>query len=773
MDKNELARRLMATFIEELQEHVGALNDNLLALEKGPAGEARGELLKSLFRSAHSLKGASRAVNADLIEAVCHQMEDILSAVRDERVAASSELCSLLLRATDAIEEAGMRLREEQSLAGGPLSQLLPDLQRVAGGEPVSAPRGALPVSPQTVKAPPEGITDERVSVDDVGPQSDAAPTATPKSRPAAASSTIRVHAEKLDALLAQSGELLVARRRVEFRPNDLAALRESVANWRAEWREAEKPLRAFYQHDDHAAAPATTALPRFPRRAASVLERMGERLLRLEKDLDQLSVNMRADGRLLGQTCDVLNDEVHRVRMLPFAEACGGLQRAVRDLARAGGKQISLVVKGEEVEIDRSVLEGLKDPLLHLVRNAVDHGIEPPAERAAAGKPAEARITVSAALRGAQVEVVVADDGRGFDIDRIREKVRQKRLGEPQDEGELARMVFAPGFSTAAIVTDVSGRGVGLDVVQSQIESLHGSVNVSFEKGAGTQFSLTLPLTLTTIRCLVVEAGDHTYAIATGNVQKLVRFDASQVRRVAGRDVLTLGGKPVPIASLSETLGLGEATNPPAREKSLAVVLTSAEQQVAFVVRQVLAEQEVLVKNLGARVRRVRLISGATLLPWGEVALVLNVTNVVRSALSRAPAPSVAARAAAAPVRPKRRLLVVEDSLTTRTLMKTILESAGFEVATAVDGQHGLELLAEESFDVVVSDVDMPRVDGFELTAAIRAQATNSDIPVILVTAREKDADKARGIEVGASAYLVKSSFDQSNLLETIEQLL
>ena len=340
---------------------------------------------------------------------------------------------------------------------------------------------------------------------------------------------------------------------------------------------------------------------------------------------------------------------------------------------------------------------KALKDPLLHLVRNAVDHGIERPDERQAAGKPARATVTVSAALRGDRVEVVVADDGRGFDVDRIRAKLRAKGIPVSEDDREVARLAFLPGISTAAMVTDVSGRGVGLDVVQDRIESLHGSVDVSFRAGAGTSFALTVPLTLTTIRCVLVTAGGPTYAVATTSVAQFLRFRRSDVRSVAGREVLLLGESPIPVASLAETLGQPRPAAVPPGDKTSAVILTAGEQQVAFVVDQFLTEQEVLVKSLGARLRRMRHVTGATLLPTGQVALVLNAASVIRTALGQATRRFVAD--ADQPARQQRwRLLVVEDSLTTRTLMKSILEAAGYEISVAVDGEQAWRLLAEQA---------------------------------------------------------------------------
>jgi two-component system chemotaxis sensor kinase CheA len=308
------------------------------------------------------------------------------------------------------------------------------------------------------------------------------------------------------------------------------------------------------------------------------------------------------------------------------------------------------------------------------------------------------------------------------------------------------------------------------LDVVQSKVEALHGTVDVTFEPGRGTCFALHVPLTLTTIRTVLAETSGRTYAVPTASVRQIARLRADQVRVVSGRDCLMLRGKPTPLAGLADALGLKSRPAPRA-DALTGLVLAVGEQQVCFLVDAVLAEQEVVVKRLGSRIRRARHVSGATLLPSGRVALVLNVGNLVRTALGRLPAQSV--QPAPLEAAPRHRLLVVEDTITTRALLKSILEFAGYDVSVAADGRQAWQMLPEGSFDLVISDVEMPNLDGFELTATIRRSPALADLPVILVTARTSDQDKARGVQVGANAYLVKTGFDQQNLLKTIRQLL
>jgi two-component system chemotaxis sensor kinase CheA len=805
MDRAQLVKRLMATFLEELQEQVQALNRDLLALKKEPEGAERADRLKQLFRTAHSLKGAARSVNVRPIEDACHHLEEMLSGVRAGSRPTDADFFSLLLQSADAIEEAGRRLQEEKDLAGSPLTALLPRLAGAAMGGGREQGRGepAEPGErvPTPRPSPPAALP----------PASPSEPAAPPPAREtsSAGSATLRIAAEKLDALLASSGELLVVRRRVPMRAEELATLREAVSRWRTEWQAVEKPLAKLLRGEGNGQVQA------LPRRFSRAVGGVGDRLRQLEKDLERLSAALTGDSRVLDQVAGALDEDVRRVRMLPFAEGCQGLERIVHDLAQVGSKEVELVIEGGDVELDRSVLEGLKDPLRHLVRNAVDHGVEPAAERRAAGKPPRARVTIAAVLRGTQVEVIVADDGRGLDLEALRRRVRAARLPEPADDRELARLVFQAGLSTSERVTDVSGRGVGLDVVKSRVEALHGTVDLTFTPGGGTRFSLAVPLTLTMLRALLVVANGQTFAFVGTNVQKLLRVAPQEFRSVAGRQMLSLGGAPLPVVSLAETLGLlaakaspspqplspegrGASILPPLSPRGrgaggeegssnraqglrplgarLPVLIVAAgAQQMAFVVDELLSEQEVVIKSLGSRLRRVPHVAGATLLPSGRIALVLNAANLVRTALANLRAPGHRPSAALAPTGPpaRKRLLLVEDSLTTRTLEKTILKGAGYAVTVACDGAEAWQLLQERGADLIVSDLEMPRMDGFALTEAVRTSPRFRNLPVVLVTARENEQDKTRGIEVGANAYLVKSAFDQRELLETIAQLL
>jgi two-component system chemotaxis sensor kinase CheA len=767
MDKDELLRRLLGTFLAELEEHVRTLNHDLLALEQQPDPAASTALLTTMFRAAHSLKGAARSVDAGLIEAGCHRLEAILAAVREGRLSFTAELMQLLFESVDAIQDAGTRLQDKRDLASGPLSALLPRLEAAINGGDVAgatseAPAMLRPAAPSAPKSALEPSVPE--------------PGQSPAGR--SATSSARVPAEKLDALLAHNGELLVARRRAAAWQEQLLELRTLVTQSRARWSDTDRSIKRLARAGDG----APPHLPRergdgapaaLPRGVVESLDRNSLILRQLERGLDRLGAGFAEDQRALERAAVALDEEIRRVRMLPFREACEGLQRTVRDLATAQRKEVELLLPSEAVELDRSILERLRDPLLHLVRNALDHAIEPPTQRRKAGKPRRGRVTVTAALRGSQVEVSVEDDGKGLDAEAIAEQARRKNLAIPEGADELSRLIFLPGFSTSPLVTEVSGRGVGLDVVKTSVEGVHGTVSVASTPGQGTRFTLTVPLTLTTLRGLLVEAGGQVFAFAGTNVKALMRVGLNDLHRVEGREMVRHDGRLVPLMSLAELLGLpgGESVAP--RGLLPVVIAAAGAQQAAFTVDALLEEQEITVKTLGPRLVRIQNVAGASMLPSGQIALILNAGDLVRHALGQSPVRNLTDTLAIPTQEARHRLLLVEDSVTTRALEKSILEAAGFEVLVAADGEDAWQMLQAQGADLVVTDIEMPRMDGFTLTEAIRASKRFRELPVILVTALESDQDKARGIEVGADAYLLKSGFNQQRLLEAIGQLL
>jgi two-component system chemotaxis sensor kinase CheA len=836
LDRDKLIQRLRATFSIELREHVEAFNRELLALERGGTEAARADSIKTLFRTAHSLKGAARAVNAVKLELVCHNLEELLQGLRDGSRQFTPAVFETLFAAVDTFEEAS---REMNAIAppgsAPPIRQpsvVRPVMQPTAASQPAlpltaatgsepeltgtsanerpsraaraaqtafdSVPPTApqLPSLPSAAQAPsdapgepqpntlgpasglPAGAVSDvparRASLSSFPPVS--LPGGIGAESPANAANLetyLRVPEHKLDALLAGNSELLIARRRIDARQTELAALNERVAELRSNAERGARGTGGARRSDASPRGRGNVAVRAEPRAVVRAIDPQRERLLGLERALESYTVALAEDLRSLERAAQVLDERIHQVRMLPFGQACDALHRAVRDLATREGKPTELAIQGGEIELDRSIVDGLRAPLLHLVRNAVDHGIESADERRAAGKSARATLAISAAMRGDRVEVTVRDDGRGIDLPRIRERMRRNGMPAPLDDQDALRTIFEAGFSTAPSVTDVSGRGVGLDVVRSQIEGLRGSVAVTFEPGRHTCFSLMLPLKVTTLRALLVRSGSELFALPSANVEKLVRAGASELAQLQGRETLLTDGAPLPLIALAEVIGAEPAPPTAAQGKLPIVILGQPGERIALAVDELIAEQDVVVKPLGKRIRKLRHVSGATLLPNGRVAFLLHAGEILRTALKRVPARRTAGMFEAAALPARKRILLVDDSATTRTLEKSILEAAGFEILTAADGVQGWQLLQEHGADLVVSDVEMPNMTGVELTQTLRSSKRFRELPVILLTSLDSEQDRARGLESGADAYLVKSSFDQGSLLETIRQLL
>lgn len=492
-------------------------------------------------------------------------------------------------------------------------------------------------------------------------------------------------------------------------------------------------------------------------------------RLAELVRDrlgIDPYTVpEMRDMNRLLND----LQERALRARMLPMAAASPVLRRAVRDLARRTGKAIEIEFRGEDTELDRTVHERLVDGLIHIVRNAVDHGIEPADERTAAGKPPVGRIVVHAMQLGPRVIVTVTDDGAGVDLDAVRRRAGALGLDvSGMDDDAALDLLFHPGLTTSSTLTEVSGRGVGLDAVRDSLASLRGRVDAQSTPGVGSTFRISVPITLTVLRGLIVKVGGHRYAIPMGNVVAVFGGD-TPLDEVEGRPAVRVGRAVVGVTPLGDLVGGHTAGEGPI------VAVTGVNQTHAFCVDSLEGERDVLLKALPAVVPTSGLLVGASAEPDSSVMLVLDAESLVDRAVERQTSGLSGTRSSAPPaaVDHPRRILVVDDALTVRELQRSILDRAGFVVTTAGDGREALERLDDADPDLVLTDVEMPELDGLGLTRAIRAHERWANLPVVILTSRGEDADRQAGLEAGADAYIVKAAFDEAALLGVVERLL
>jgi two-component system, chemotaxis family, sensor kinase CheA len=496
-----------------------------------------------------------------------------------------------------------------------------------------------------------------------------------------------------------------------------------------------------------------------------------------LRDAIQRLAKDMGRSVNRLSLLSEALQSQARTMRLVPMSTLLQPMARSVRDIARELGKNVNYQVTGGDVEMDRPVLEGIKDPLMHLLRNAIDHGIETPDERRAKGKAETGTLSISVDTRGNQISVIVRDDGAGINVDSIVRKAVSKKLITTAEVQTMSRaekldVVFRPGFSSKEIITDISGRGVGLDVVLSSMRSLKGRVQLDSVEGEGSTFTLTVPLTLSTEHGLLVRAGKAVFALPITSVERVMDVDPSELTEVEASQALVIGGTAVPVRELAAVLDL-ETNSGMARERLVVVVVAKGWQRIALLVDEIVGEREIVVKRFRPPLISVQNVIGGALTGSGEVIVVLNSADVVTSGLRQSTG-RLAQRTASGDtdVAPAH-ILVADDSITARTLETSILETRGYQVTATADGEQAWEALQKDTFDLVLSDVEMPLLNGFELTQRIKANETYRHLPVVIVTSLANDADRRRGVEVGADAYIVKRQFETQALLEIIEQLI
>jgi two-component system, chemotaxis family, sensor kinase CheA len=746
-------KKLLSTFKVEAEEHVRTLSSSLIELEHDAPAERRAEIVEAVFREAHSFKGAARAVGVTVIETVCQALESVFAALKSAKLGYSQTLFDVLHDAVDALGRfAGSVGSQPPDSEKGSTSKLLRRLDAVlsggvrsqeaapypADGAPAPSRRGDLPIRLEEKVAPAD---------------------------------TVRISTAKLDKLLFQAEGLLASKLTSEQRAIEI---RDAIDSLTALKRERAKVLAG-------AGAVRRGGGDRADGRSRKLVEFMaweGAYVRSFEARLDALADRAERDHRALAATVDGLLGDTKRALMLPLSSLLELLPKLVRDLSRAQGKEAELVVRGVDIELDRRILEEMRDPLIHLVRNCLDHGIEPPAVRIGKGKRPAGEIAFTVAPKnGSKIEISISDDGAGIDLAKVEAaalKLGIVQAADSRDRQELVSLVFHSGLSTSPIITDISGRGLGLAIVRERVERLGGVISVETQPDRGTTFRIVLPLTLATFRGVRVRVGDLQFVLPTTRVEQAVRLKKDLVKTIENRETILWNGRAVALVRLADVLELPAHFSAEAQSDSVQIILLASDDtRIAFGVDEIIEEQEVLVKSLGRQLSRVRNVAGATVLGTGKALPILDVRDLLKSAVKLAAAPAVGRTASRETKAEAKSILVVEDSVTSRALLKNILESAGYRVSTAIDGTDAFVRMKEDSYDLIVSDVEMPRMNGFDLTARIRADKALGELPVVLVTALDSRQDRERGIDVGADAYIVKSSFDQSNLLDVVRRLI
>jgi len=762
---------LLHIFWGEVSDYLTILNDSLLQIEMAQGGD-KDELLQEMNRVAHSMKGAARAVGFGVIETVSHYLEEIFQICLTQGLQLTPRIADVLYDGLDLIQHIVNGAPREEQRAGKVLLDMQRLIAKLSGLDEAEAAIFDEPLAPDapvppanetpTVPIPPALMT----TTVEMGSASTTVLLRPPEE-------TLRVAVNKLDQLMADSSELLVARMQGEARQRRVDELRRKHARWQREWR----GVRAAYirlvrrlQEQNAAISVEMSTLFKF-------LEVNQRYLTEANRELAQLGQTLAQDNMQLATLADQLQDNVSELRMMPFETIIGGFQRMARDMARDLGKQVHLEIGGAGVEIDKTVLDALKDPLMHLLRNAIDHGLESPEQREALGKAATGHVQLIVEQRGGEIAIEVHDDGRGINLQRIRRKAVERQILTVQEaqnlsDDEAQMLVFHSGFSTSDSVTALSGRGLGLDIVRNRVESLRGRVHVASTAGQGTTITLSMPVSLTRIRVITLRVGDEDYAIPSVMVERMESAARNEIFTAEGQEMINIGGRPTPLVSLGSILEV-----PAIAERAdylQLLTLQTADRAVAFEVDGLYSEMELVLKPLGRELLNAPFVAGAALLGSGDVVIVLDANDLVRKATGATYLARQRPIVRAPKAQSRRiRVLVVDDSITTRTLEKNILEAVGFEVSVAIDGVEAWSQIAELEPDVVVSDVEMPNMNGFELTRRIKNAEHLRDLPVILLTSLSKPQQREEGLRAGADAYLVKSRFDQGELLEVIQSVL
>lgn len=762
MDNNdrEFLKRIQTTFRIEAGEHLQSFSKSLVELEKSPTGESLDSIIETMFREIHSLKGASRSVGQKEIESVCQPLENIFSGLKRKELDLTPDTFDLFHQTMELLSQLVLSESVEQVQGGRQKVRNLSNQlkQMVSDGKP-----------PEIVKEYADKKEDISEVPDLVAETSEPNPEL-PKNNRRGFAEMVRIPISKLDPLFMEAEEFIQTNISINQQTDEMREILSDVIDWNIDWTswKGRRNETSNIQKNEW-------------------LEKNQLRLINIETRLAFLLHSMERERYSHERMVNDHLESMKQLLMLPVSFLIEVFPSMVREISREQQKEIELIITGSELEVDKRILEELKDPLIHLIRNSIDHGLGTPNERILQNKPPKGKIRIAFNAReNGQLEIIIADDGKGINSKKVVESAIKsdfitKEAAEKLTRDEILAMIFYSGLSTSSIITDLSGRGLGLSIVREKVERLNGKVTLDSREKEGTTFRINLPMTMSAFRGILIRLNDDQFFLPSVNVERVLRLKPEEIITVENHETIRIDDDILSLVSLNDVLGLPERVKESRKRNHddsnhidhiRIVVLISGESRMAYQVDEVLEEERVLVKGLGKLLKRVRNISGATILGNGKVVPVLHVPDLMKSALltsGRLKGKFTEGKVAEKSLK----LLVVEDSITSRTLLKNILETAGYQVVVAVDGIDAFTKAKSEEFDLIVSDVDMPRMNGFELTAKIRSSKKLAEIPVVLVTSLDSREDKERGIEVGADAYIIKSRFDQGNLLEVIKKLI
>lgn len=758
----EEIQELFSTFKAELESQINFLANKLLELEHDPHQPDFREQLGHLMREAHNIKGAARIVDLPNIATLAQHIEDMLTSMSSDRSVITEKAFDLL---HDSFKT--MLLVVDEFVEGRELS-IDSIIARFKNFASPAVPEGQTETDHRKSNSQIQFSTLEEELIspgEEEGKlQLGEAESSTKKGTPLVIEDKILISSKKLDKIMNLVGELLSARYRNEQQLDDLRLFLKSIES---DFVDIEY-LPDFLAHFSPT-----------PQNMETLIAEAGKMYTSLSRSLNFLRTSVKiftSDARNLSRLLDFLQIGIKQTRMIPMSTLFDTFPAMVRDIARQQEKRVNFILEGSDVELDKQIIENIRSPLVHLIRNAVDHGIEHPSERIKKGKEDIGSITLKAMQRESHITITIKDDGSGMNIESIKKKLLRagiKNEGEIDalSSQELYQFVFLPGFSTRTAVTEISGRGYGLDIVRKNIETLHGDVSIDSQPGMGTTFNLRIPLSLATIRVLLVKINEELMGLPSLSIERVMAIGEKDLMTVEGKSVLDYNGQFIPLFWLSDTLGLPATQKKFTDDVKYYAILVSAQGQLGgFLVNDIIGEQDLVMKTIGESDTKIPCVSGAAVLSTGKIIILINPAEIFSFST---PHQIVVFQDAPEEEKATKRILIIDDSIITRNFEKAVLTASGYDVISASNGNEGLQILQREHVDVILSDIQMPIMDGLELAIQVKNDPLLSHIPLILLSSLDSQEDVFRGMEAGADAYIPKNKFSKNTIIETIERFI
>jgi len=777
----KIMQRLLNTFKIEAKEHIQLISNELIKFETETDATLKAELIEKIYRSAHSLKGAAKAVGLNQIVDLCQNIENLFSGFKRSKLKENHQLFEVILKGVNVVsnfveetdEKKRLHMDEEIENYTILMDEVFLKYMKDSQSDTNDEKKGAKQQTIEKTNKPKEELLkthfkEKTESINRKGQKQSKSPIESKKIK---ITEQLRVSANKIENLLIKSEELLPNKQKILAHQSELASMSILFEIWRKKWGKSRLNYSRLIAESD--SDENKIKIIEYLKSLLKFIEYNEEFVTDIEGIINRLEEAVLNNYNELNNKLFQLNSEVRSVLMLPFTALTEQFPVMVRDIASQLGKEIVLSISGDSLEIDKRVLDELKDPFVHLLRNALDHGLELPEERIKMNKPRIGKINLSIySVEGNNVQIVIEDDGKGIDTEKLKSsaltnKIKTQKELNNLSQKEILNLIFESDLSTSKVITDLSGRGLGMAIFKEKIENLSGTYSVESKVNEGTKITLTLPLSVATVRGLCVKAGNFQFYIKTSELIAALRIQKDEIVVVENTSTIAYANHHIGLISLLDVLNIKSKSS---NSHIIVVLCKYGSMELGIIVDEVVGEEEILIKSFNKQIKRLKYYEGASITADGTIIPILNVDTVFKSAAKGnvlSTSPTIKEKESL------KNILVVDDSITSRVLIKDILENSGYKVKACVDGKEAWTELRQNHYDLVVTDVEMPRVNGFELTKMIKSSEKHSQTPVVLVTGLSKKEDMEKGIDSGANAYIVKSDFEQSNLIQTVERLI